>query len=61
VAYYIDFKADEDFITGFLYFWHLGRPIIINRKLDLSYYTGDIPDETIVGFGVGQSAVSVVS
>jgi hypothetical protein len=34
--------------TGFLYFWHLGRPIIINRKLDLSYYTGDIPDETIV-------------
>ncbi|KAI5777264.1 hypothetical protein EDC01DRAFT_624248 [Geopyxis carbonaria] len=40
---------------GFLYFWHKGRPIIINRKLDLSYYTGDIPDETIVLTTIGRS------
>jgi len=34
--------------SGMLYFWYHSRPIIINRTLDLSYYSGDIPDETIV-------------
>ncbi|KAL7272336.1 hypothetical protein RUND412_004863 [Rhizina undulata] len=40
---------------GFLYFWYKKHLIIINRKLDLSYYTGDIPDETMVLTTIGRS------
>ncbi|KAG0636203.1 P-loop containing nucleoside triphosphate hydrolase protein, partial [Tuber brumale] len=40
---------------GFLHFWYKRNLIIINRKLDLSYYTGDIPDETMVLTTIGRS------
>lgn len=33
---------------GCLLFRYNGRFVILHRKLDLSYYTGDIPDETMV-------------
>ncbi|RPB16653.1 P-loop containing nucleoside triphosphate hydrolase protein [Morchella conica CCBAS932] len=40
---------------GFLYFWYKKNLILINRKLDLTYYTGDIPDETMILTTIGRS------